>query len=281
MSLDINKLIVQDLTGVNRYSFSRLSTYHTCQYQYNERYNRKKHGLSNGFSSYGTMVHSILELYFNEELGANDLKDEYVERFSEECSEGIQMLIPSKNNDFFEKYLTELYYNDGYRFFENFEGFQDNFGNKDKYKVLGVEENFNLLINHKDKPFILNGFIDLIIEKDNELYVIDHKSKGKFKSVGEKAEYCRQLALYSLYVQYKWGRPVKEAWFNQFRINHIEKFKMTDEVIEEALDWAVDTVKNIESEFLWLPNTSDIFYCTNLCDFRDECEYYAKEIEAN
>lgn len=266
--MNLYKIIESDLTGIGRYSFSRLSAYHTCQHQYNQYYNNRKSGNGNAFASYGTMAHSILESYFRSEVPLDNLKDEYVQRFSEECSDGIQMFIPTKDGGFFQKDLTNLYYEGGLEFFEKFDGLKE-------MDVLGVEEDFDILINYKDVCFILNGFIDLIAQdKDGNLYVIDHKSKGKFKSVAEKNEYRRQLALYSIYAMFKYKMPVKEAWFNQFRINHIEKFEMTDEIIEEALEWAANTVMDIESESLWLPNTSDRFYCRNLCDMRDQCVYF-------
>lgn len=265
--MNISDIIKGDLTGIGRYSFSRLSTYHTCQHQYNEYYNNHKRGQGNNFASYGTMAHSILESYFRDEIPLDSLKDEYIQRFSDECSDGIQMFLPTKDGGFFEKDITDLYYNGGLEFFENFDGLEG-------MNVLGVEENFDILIEYKGVKFIFNGFIDLVVEDEDYLYVIDHKSKGKFKSVAEKNEYRRQLALYSVYATYKWGKPVKEAWFNQFRINVIEKFEMTDEIIEEALTWAVNTVMDIESEFLWLPNTSDRFYCRNLCDLREQCVYF-------
>lgn len=265
--MKIDNIIKGDLTGIGRYSFSRLSTYHTCQHQYNEYYNKKQRVVGNEFASYGTMVHSILESYFQGDTPLNKLKEEYIERFSSECRGGIAMFVPKKDGDFFEKDLTNLYYDGGISFFETFDGMTD-------MKVLGVEENFDILIEYNDVKFIFNGFIDLVTEKDGCLYVIDHKSKGKFKSVAEKNIYRRQLALYSVYVMHKWNRSVKEAWFNQFRINHIEKFEMTDEIMEEALMWATNTVQEIENEFLWLPNTTDKFYCRNLCGLRDECVYF-------
>lgn len=267
MSLNRDELIKMDLTNVGRYSFSRLSTYHTCQYQYNEHYNNKESGENNTFAGYGTMAHEILEKYYNGDLKAEDMKEEYQKGFSEECGDGVIMYAPKKDGDYFEKDLTELYYNSGLEYFSDFEGFDD-------LNILGVEEEFSFLLSYNDVNFILGGFIDLVAEKDGYLYVIDHKSKGKFKSKAEKKKYRRQLALYSLAAERKWGKPVKEVWFNQFRLNHIEKFKLDDEMVEEALMWATDTVKAIESEFMWLPNTSDKFYCKNLCDIREKCPYF-------
>jgi len=266
MSIKFEDAVIKDLTGIGRYSFSRLSTYHTCQYQYNEHYNNRKNGVGNTFASYGTMAHAILEEFSRKELEKEDLAKEYKERFEKECGDGISMSIPKKDGGFFEKDLTDLYYNSGLAYFEDFNGWDD-------MEVLGIEEHFDILLKHNDVNFIFNGFIDLVTEKDNCLYVIDHKSKGKFKSKKEQAKYRRQLALYAIYAEHKWQKEVKEVWFNQFRINTTMKYELTDKIVKEALDWASDTVKDIESEVMWLPNTSDAFYCKNLCDLRNECPY--------
>lgn len=40
----------------------------------------------------------------------------------------------------------------------------------------------------------------------------------------------------------------------------------------EALDWAVDTIEQIEQEQMWFP-VQDNFFCGNLCNFRTSCLY--------
>lgn len=258
--------IVLNLTGIERYSFSKLSTFHTCNLQYDFNYHRKLKGESNSFAEYGTASHEILEQFFNGNLATFELSTKYEEAF-EQIREngGVSMLVSGKNG-FSNIDLTESYYESGLDYFENFDGFPE-------LEPIGVEERFDLLLEHKGKKFILNGFIDLVAKKDGDLIIIDHKSKSKFKSIKEKNEYCRQLALYSLFASHKYKQPVKEVWFNQFRIGTITKFDLTDNIIEEALDWAADTIEQIERESLWLPNTSNDFFCSVLCDFRYICQY--------
>lgn len=255
-----------DLQGIDRFSFSKLSCYHTCPLQYQKNYiNREGRGEQNSFGDYGTNAHEILEDYFNGKLATFELEGKFEEMMEGVIENGgVTMLI--KNKDKYSKIdLTDSYYRTGLEYFQNFDGMPG-------IKVLGIEEKFDLLLEHKGKKFILNGFIDLVAEKDGDLIIIDHKSKAKFKSKAEKHQYFRQLVLYAIHAEYKYGKPVKECWFNQFRVGVIEKLKLTDELRKEALDWAVDTIEQIEQEQLWLPKI-DMFFCANLCGYRFECPY--------
>ena len=253
--------ILMDMANIHNFSFSKLSTYHTCPYQYYRNYIKRQHGENNGFSEYGSVVHEILENYFRGNLEVFELEQKYEEAIADV---EVSMLLPSKNGHI-RKDITNSYYRGGLEYFQNFEDFPG-------MTVIGVEERFNVLMEHKGKKFMLNGFIDLVCEKDGELYVIDHKSKAKFKNSDEKKKYFRQLALYSIYISKKYGKPVKELWFNQFRIHVLEKCVLTDEILTEALDWAVDTIEQIDSETMWLPKI-DNFYCLNLCNYRYTCHY--------
>jgi len=257
--------VIMDMAGIDRFSFSKLSTYHTCPLQYQKNYIDRERGEDNSFGEYGTKVHKILEDYFNGNLVTFELEAKYEEAMDEIMENGgVTMLVKGKDG-YSEINITNSYYNGGLNYFQSFDGFPE-------LTILGVEEKFDLLIEHKGKRFIFNGFIDLVAEKDGDLIIIDHKSKAKFKSADEKKRYFRQLALYAIYAEYKYGKPVKECWFNQFRIGVIEKMKLTEKIMTESLDWAVDTIEQIEQEQMWFP-VQDNFFCSNLCNFRASCLY--------
>ena len=258
--------IASDMTGIEKYSFSKLSSFHTCNLQYSKNYLCREQGEDNPFSTYGSFCHEVLENYFNGDLESYELESKYEKEFHKvEDAGGISILISSKNG-VFEKDLTDSYYESGLTYFQTFDGMPE-------LKPLGVEEHFNLLLDHKGKKFMFQGYIDLVAEKNGKLVILDHKSKAKFKNAKERKAYCRQLALYSIYASYKYGKPCDEIIFNQFRIGEVNSFKLTDEIIEEALDWAVDTITQIEAEKLWLPNTESPFFCENLCNYRYTCPF--------
>ena len=58
---------------VERYSFSKLSSWWTCPYGYFLRYIEHKAGIGNAFASYGTLVHEIMEKYAKGEVELWDL----------------------------------------------------------------------------------------------------------------------------------------------------------------------------------------------------------------
>ena len=53
--------------------------------------------------------------------------------------------------------------------------------------------------------------------------MLDHKSKGKFKSKKEQAEYARQLYVYAKYVKEKYGKFPKVLIFNMFNAGELIK----------------------------------------------------------
>lgn len=158
--------------------------------------------------------------------------------------------------------LHSSYYNDGYAYFENFDGFGD-------YEVIGVEKNFVVTIEN----FKLRGFIDLILRDANgNITIVDHKSKAKFKSKAEQKAYGMQLYLYSKYVSDTYGVWPTTLVFNMFRKGNVVciPFKIAD--YEEAVRWAQAQVNKIERCDDWEP-TIDEFYCSALCDYRHSCAF--------
>ena len=86
--------ILMDMANIHNFSFSKLSTYHTCPYQYYRNYIKRQHGENNGFSEYGSVVHEILENYFRGNLEVFELEQKYEEAIADV---EVSMLLPSKN----------------------------------------------------------------------------------------------------------------------------------------------------------------------------------------
>lgn len=267
--------VITDISNVDKYSFSKLSTIHQCPYSYDLYYNQKIEGKNNGMAQCGSLVHSILERYFKGELLQFELANVFLSEFDENVPNGVKLTF----SDNFERDMTEKYKEQCVEFLSNFSEIEG-------LEVIGTEENFNLLTKIKDKSIILNGFIDIIAkDKDENFYIIDWKSKSKFKNKKEIKEYARQLYLYSIYVKHKYGFFPKELWFYQFRISHIEKIIFNQEDFEEALNWAYDTVEKIENtqffepiDFSKFEKPSALndakFFCANLCDYSDYCKFW-------
>lgn len=205
------------------------------------------------------MVHGILEEYERGDLAEWELVDTFKERFEREITKEFPW------NAYVD--LKESYFNDGVRFFENFDGFKN-------MKVIDAEHEFT----DDFDDFRIKGFIDLILEDKNtgEITVQDWKSKAKFKDKEELKKYARQLYLYARNIKNTYGKYPDKLCFGMFRKQKTVEFPFDKDAYEEAENWVRTTVKNIRDceEY---PAERDEFYCKNLCGFSKNCPYAAKE----
>lgn len=209
--------------------------------------------VNNAFASWGSYIHSLLEKYFKGEYEFFELSDAYKSGYRD----NIKEIFPP--NAFVD--LSSSYYESGLAYLNNFDGLATNF------EVLGVEQKVELVIG----GYKFVGYIDLVIrdKNDGRIIIVDHKSKNKFKSKKEKAEYLRQLYLYSLYVKEKYGEYPKELMFNMIRGEMVkESFKEED--CEKAQKWFVETIEMIYKDSAFKENPND-FFCDNLCGVREHC----------
>lgn len=244
--------------SLEQYSFSKLSTWWTCPYGYKLKYIDHKSGIGNAFSSFGTLVHSLMERYAKGELELWDLPSVYEWEFPSAVTEKFP----------WNKYvdLSKSYYEQGLAFLKAFQGYE-------KCKLLGVEDEFQLQID--DWMFV--GIIDLVFEdEDGRLIVRDYKSKASFKDEKEQMKYARQLYLYSLFVKEKYGRYPDELQFLMFRKQTLVRIPFSQDALNEAVKWASDTVRIIREAFDY-PPTCENFYGDNLCNHREYCELKPKK----
>ena len=61
---------------------------------------------------------------------------------------------------------------------------------------------------------------------------------------------------------------------NFFRGQQIYMIPWVKEEYEETIKWALDRIKEISNEILWLPDNSNQFYCNCLCSMRGMCSYH-------
>lgn len=248
------------------WSFSRLNSFYNCPYEWKLRYidcNKSENGF---FGEYGSLIHKILEKYEKGELSLFELNDYYEEHFSEDVPHDAP---PNKYVD-----IKQSYYEKGLDYFNNIDL------DLDKYEVLGVEKEVRFQIAGKD--FV--GYIDLLLkEKETgKIIILDHKSasikilkNGKVSKSDQEhvREFIRQLCLYAIPVIEEYGH-VDELWWNLFKDKNWLKMSFNKEDYDEAIQWAEDTLKLIETEKEWLPNNSSLYYCNYLCGQRNHaCEY--------
>jgi hypothetical protein len=269
--------VLTDMDGVGTYSFSRLNA--DCLYCYYLDYvaerQEKLRKVSNGFADVGLVAHKVLEDFGNGKLLQFELKDRFLADFEEGVPYGVKLVMDNG----YVKDMTEKYKSDCAKFFEKYDGIEVG-------EQISAEEKFSLLLKIKDKTIILRGVIDCIaLDSDGEYHIIDFKSKSAFKSPEELRDYARQLYLYSIFVKHKYGQFPKTLQFLQFRIDHTEIIKFSEDGLQEALDWTYNQTELLESEQFWTPKClqesekqkqglkPDYFMGNNLCSYRFSCKY--------
>ena len=235
-----------------QYSFSRLSCYETCPYSYYLKYILNEPDEQNAFALYGTHVHSILEKYFNGELELFELSDYYEDHFDD----AVPLDFPP--NSYCS--LGQKYFDGGLKYFNEFEGL-------DGYEILGVELEFTVPLFEN---YRFHGFIDLLLRDPNGKIVIEDHKSHIFKNKAEVAKYARQLFLYSLYVKEQYGEYPDRVVFNTFRNQKHVKIEFTQEKLDEAIQWAKDTIMAIENETEWQAKPQG-YFCDAICGYKNSC----------
>lgn len=244
------------------YSYSKVKMFYSCRHAFYTRYfERPSELLNHGTSEFGSFVHEILEKYEKGEIEIYDMLPYYIENYKDKVTSSFVLNI----NEGFSKDFSDNYYVDGLRYLENFEGFP-------QFKILEVEHEFEIEIENK---FKFNGKIDLIAEDtEGNLIILDHKSKSRFKTKRELKEYAKQLYLYAYAVNKKYNKLPSKLYFNMFRTNELIEIDFNQSDYDEAYNWLVSAVEEIESTFDFSPQDEvEKFYCMNFCPIRNQCEY--------
>ena len=210
--------------------------------------------VGNAFAEWGSYGHLLLEKYFRGELEFFELSAEYIDGYEK----SVKTRFPPNSR----VNLNLKYYDAGKDYFDSFEGlFED-------CKRLGIEQKIHIKIS--DYNFI--GYIDLVLEdKNNNLIIVDHKSKSGFKSKREKAEYLRQLYLYSIYIYEKYGKYPNKMVFNMFRANQIIEEEFQLDKYEEAKIWAIDTIADIYNDAEFTCKDKSDYFCEHICSVNMHC----------
>lgn len=243
------------------WSYSRLECFNTCRYKWFLEYIDDPLRIKSEpkfYSSFGSLVHQLIEEYYKGELKKEDMRVAYLARFSKE----VRGERPP--GDIVDKYIKA-----GYEYLKSFEPFP--------YNVVDVEKRVQFEIaGHK---FI--GFIDYLGEKDGEFYVVDNKSrdlkprsKRKKPTLKDKEldDMLRQLYLYAGAIQQEYGKFPVKLCFNCFRNKTFIEEPFVEMRYTEAVEWATRTIEKIQRANDFYPNI-DYFFCRYLCDYSRECCY--------
>ena len=236
-----------------KWSFSKLSAYAGCPMMFRLQYLDRVPQEENAFAQYGTFCHGLLEKYSKGELPSFLLASEYEDGYDS----AVTRSFPP-----FPKGMPQKYYEAGLHYFEEFDGFGD------EWDVLSVEDKFEIQIG--GYPFV--GIADLILKHKStgEIWVIDHKSKSMSSMSKELLTYRRQLYTYAAHVKQKYGVFPNKLSFNMFKEGEWIHETFDPQMYDDTMKWIVDTIEAILFEADWRVSPSS-YFCRFVCGVLDAC----------
>lgn len=249
--------LIKDMT----WSYSRARSFDDCPYRWYLKYilfPRKKWD-EMFFASYGGFIHKLIDQHYKEGLTPQQMTERYLSGFlTEVCGKAPNPLV-------FDHYFTS-----GLKYMQEFEPIP--------FEPIDTELEVHFCIS--DIPLV--GFIDYVGKEENNLVIVDNKSRAlKERSKRAKPtrtdeeldEYLKQLYLYSVAVEEKYGKLPSWLCFNCFRTQTFIKEPFDETAFAKAKEWFVDKVAQITEETKFRPNV-EWFKCQYLCECRDFCEYF-------
>lgn len=220
---------------------------------YKLQYIDRKPSDGNFFSDYGSFGHELLEKWAKGELETFALASEYDDLYN---------LSVIHDPPPFPKGMSERYFEAGARYFENFDGFGD------QWDILDVEEKFSIQI--RGHEFL--GIADLVLRDKNtgKITVIDHKSKSKSSMEREIDTYRHQLYIYAMFVKQKYGVYPEKIAFNMFKEGYVIEETFDPAQLEKTEDWIEATINEILADTTFQP-TPNNYFCHYLCGVSGFC----------
>ena len=241
------------------FSYSQLKQYETCPYAYFLSKYCSIKPVPNGFSQCGSLMHECLADWAKGKQTVEALPYLFKAEF------------PKKVTAPFPRYLGPGYRDKLFRqcmdYLEGFTGFSD-------YEIIAAEDEIETTI--AGEKFV--GVIDLLVQdKYGYVYLIDHKSSSKVTK-----DMYRQLYLYSKLVTEKYGKQPTILMFNQFKTQDVSLEPFSEEAYSETIAWAEKVIGEIKNAGFeeWTTTNYQQFYCTELCECREECKKDAERQNA-
>lgn len=250
-----------------RYSFSKLAAFQQCPRSFYLQYVENPGNddeLPGYFSQYGTLMHSILEGYFKDEIPLFCLADEWRDRYDSEVT-----ITPPP----FPAGFGEKNYNAAVEYLENFGGLPDG------YTVLSVEKKFVIKIDKYD----VSGIEDLVLRRpDGGIEVWDHKTKSNASMKKEYQLYRMQLYLYAIHIHEEYGVWPTKLCFNMVKDGKMIEEDFDESMVQKTITWFVNTIHDIEvcsAMELWVEcigedEVKEPYFCRWICGVNPACDRY-------
>lgn len=223
------------------YSYSKLSTFVQCKYNYYEGYILKQRSKDNIYSAVGSVLHDGLELLYKENRPIKETEKEFFDKIKEVGEKGIK--FPENPPTTKSNYIKNISH-----FFDNYK----------KMDTKMITEQFVLISIPRfegateDKDMILiQAYIDSIYpvyeEIDGErklksVVVNDWKTSSKFDK-NALAKASKQLLLYKIGVEQSTGVPVSTIGWNMLKYVYCCTYGAKGQIKRSAMQQRKDSVK--------------------------------------
>lgn len=241
------------------WSYSRISSFHTCPYQFYLKYIQLEDEAPMFFSEYGSFLHKLIAQFCSGEKSRTEIVSSYIHDFqSEICG-------TAPNRSLFVKYFLQ-----GLRYLQTLELPIEH--------ILSVEQHVDFEVD--GYPF--TGYVDIVGVGNGEFSILDHKShdlkprSGRSKPTKSDKElevYLRQLYLYSIPIHRQYSAWPDSLIFNCYRTGVCIRKPFCHPDLEATKKWAVSSIHEIRRTQKWIPNL-DYFKCRYLCGVSHSCEYF-------
>lgn len=262
--------------GEEKYSFSKLETFHNCRRLYYYTYIKGDRSGESIYTYLGTVVHELTQGM----IQGFETNESAVQKFIEAVDDAEMLDLPWMSENVKSKYVDCIVH-----FLENYSPIKND--------TIRIEDYIEIDVN----GVIMRGYIDLWYRIGTTIYIIDLKTSTKFsnKDLPKKS---RQLFFYALALKEKYPEYEIVLQFNMLKYvlkngKLVERTKLTifdefedgilnvdvtDESIEELKDYITSTVIKIneinKTDINLWPMDNDPnkdFFCKNLCGHRQSC----------
>lgn len=183
---------------INRFSFSRFKTFHTCPRKHHYQYVEQLETEESAVTIPGKLFHKCIEQFLNDEDMSDTIKE-----FKSLCMSGKLDMEPDLLEYIVSKYLQ--YYAKDYT----------------SEKHLMVEKEFNEPLEDEDYITLI---VDQAFEKDNLITVRDIKTtQNKLKYTYEDVVHNQQLLLYVPYVENELNAKVDMIQIDEVRMAKLQE----------------------------------------------------------
>jgi hypothetical protein len=248
-----------------RWSYSRLTAFETCKHAWKKTYLDKEKGRDNAWGQMGNFAHNLLEYMFKGQIAVERLGDNFVAHFDKYVTEQFPQFAIDLRAHYKQKigkYLSTF---------------------KMAGQVMSIEEKFEYKLP-SGRVFV--GIIDLVVNKYGQLIVVDHKVSKVYESE-DLMKKKKQILMYAPAVKLIYKTDAKAGFFHFVQDGTKLKVSMDEQSIDETLAWADNLIDEIKREKHFptvieealdanapLETEDDLFFCSNLCNHRDNCEMF-------